>query len=162
DRRCPHRCVPCRQLTEQIVGGKGGTFGLELLVGASFLLGPRRRFLQGAFNRVATCKHFGDVAGGDLGLEFGVGHGLRSRHPILHRQQSEQEQVPREPGGPAGPASAARGLPFRQTFGTPWTTGRLSRWWHRTLTLRTRRLRGVLSAHLQGSRIPSANSAGGL
>src|SRR5262249_2760088 len=100
-------------------------FGFELLVGAPRLLRHGRGLLQRTFDRVAARKYFGDVAGGHLCLELGVRHRFRASQPILHRQDSEQDQIAGAPDSERRPAPALRRLSLRQSLGAPWTTLRL-------------------------------------
>src|SRR5215470_16207689 len=126
------------------------------MVGAALLLRHRGGFLQRAFDRVAARKDFGDVAGGDLGLELGVRHRFRSSLPVLQRQQTEQDQVSGAPGGQPDPAPTRRRLSLRQTFGAPWATLRLIR--RRGGGPRTWWLRGVPIVHGQTCLPPSLYS----
>src|SRR5215207_11478050 len=76
------------------------------------------RLFQLAFDGIAASKHLGDVLVGDLALELGIWHGLRSRQLVLDREHAKEEQVSSEPDRRRSPASsgflrASGGQPLR-------------------------------------------------
>ena len=100
-RRRPHGRAARRQFGQQIVARERRPLGGELLIGAILLAGNGDGLLQLAFDGVAAGKHLADVLVGDLGLELGVRHRLRSGQSVLDRQHAKQHQVADQPRPPS-------------------------------------------------------------
>ena len=115
-----HRRAAVRQLRQQVVVGERRPLGRELLIRASGLSRLRNGFLELALDGVAAGEHFGNILPADLHLEFGIGHRLRPRQLVLHRQHGEQHQIAGQAGGHDGPARPAfRRLAVRKALRAP-------------------------------------------
>ncbi len=114
------------------------------------MAGKRCGLLQLPFDGVAAGEHFLNVLAGNLTLELGVGHRLRSRQAVLERQQAEEQEVSDDPDHRRDPSRPRFGrFALRQPLGAPRSLRLLPRgrvgWW--VFARRARRLR-VLRGHV--------------